>query len=346
MRSLRRSAMVRAIVPFKPADARDFLIDNVKFTFSPVSPALRGKLLTARPCVDVKTLTTKRELGLGTVGKVEVREHSRAIFWKDEHGSFQQGIGGTVSANRTLVGDFNPLRAIRSSLSASEQRRHDKKPDNYVDPRVIPREKTHRDCLSLLKHWVEGRCVDYCSIVKNLWSIELSPHEILVSVNMMELAWDAVTEGGARLITKLFSEHWNRALADPKLAFELFRTEIAADGALRGFGREGEAVKLYRKAQDLVRFEVQFSKKNARKMLGHRLDPTSFSEFSKDLNDIASKAYASVRIPLHSISRSGRIRSGFRGSDQENGAKRRGRVWSDGGLGLGLRFQTFLAAHG
>ena len=53
-----------------------------------------------------------------------------------------------------------------------------------------------------------------------------------------------------------------------------------------------------------------------------------------------------MRIPLHSISRSGRIRSGFRGSDQENGAKRRVRVWSDGGLGLGLGFQTFLAAHG
>jgi len=286
--------MVRGILPFKPGDARHFLIDNVKFAFSPFSPSLRGKLLTARPVVDLKAVTSKRQLGLEKPGKVEAREYARGISWKDEQGGFQQGIGAGPNSSRTLVGDFNPLRAIRSSLSASELRRHDKKPDNYVDPRVIPREKTHRDCLSILERWVEERSVDYCAIVKSLWGLELKPYEVLVSVNVMELAWDAVAEGGARLITKLLSEHWNRAFANSKLAFEIFRTEIAADGSLRGFGRDGEALKLYRKAQDLVRFEVQFSKGNARKMLGHRLDPAAFAEFSVDLAEIASRAYASV----------------------------------------------------
>ena len=53
-----------------------------------------------------------------------------------------------------------------------------------------------------------------------------------------------------------------------------------------------------------------------------------------------------VRIPLHSISRSGRIRSGFRASDQESERSDEYGGWSGGGLGLGLGFQTFLAAHG
>ena len=57
-------------------------------------------------------------------------------------------------------------------------------------------------------------------------------------------------------------------------------------------------------------------------------------------------AYAYVRIPLHSISRSGRIRSGFRASDQESERSGECGGWSGGGLGLGLGFQTFLAAHG
>src|SRR6187402_2457859 len=53
-----------------------------------------------------------------------------------------------------------------------------------------------------------------------------------------------------------------------------------------------------------------------------------------------------LRIPLHSISRSGGIRSGFRGSDQESERSDEDGGWSDGGLSLGLGFQTFLAAHG
>jgi len=53
-----------------------------------------------------------------------------------------------------------------------------------------------------------------------------------------------------------------------------------------------------------------------------------------------------VRIPLDPITRSGRIRSSFRRSDQDSERSDEQRGGSGGGVGLGLGFQTFLAADG
>lgn len=61
---------------------------------------------------------------------------------------------------------------------------------------------------------------------------------------------------------------------------------------------------------------------------------------------VVARPIAFVRIPLDPITRSEGIRSSFRPSDQGSERSDEQRGWSGGGLGLGLGFQTFLAADG
>ena len=132
---------------------------------------------------------------------------------------------------------------------------------------------------------------DYCAIVRCLWGIELTPPEVLVSVNVIELAWDAVAPGQASLTASLFWDAWKRSFRGGRQVFDLKRLEFHADGMLKALGEADEILKLYAKSEDLVRFEAQLTKATAKKILGRRLDPTDSGAFRRGLSVTANEIY-------------------------------------------------------
>jgi hypothetical protein len=294
MSKLSRRTLVSGIGTFISDDEPWFLIDNVKLVFSPSFP-IRSKLRHARPLVDFRALVATDELGLKDSFPVTFGSGPRgpAFTWKSASAKYRQEIGWGMCPCPTLVADSNAIRVVRSDLSPGDEYRHQKFPDNYIDPRVMSRRDAHERCLRFLNEWVTECCKNYCATVKALWNVTLEVSEVLVSVNVIELAWDARTRAGlASLACKFFRDVWKRSLANAVEAFEIDRLEFQADGVLKARGRTGEILKLYAKTNDLVRFEAQLTKHNGKKIAGERLDPTDAAAFSRALRAIAKEVYS------------------------------------------------------
>lgn len=194
-----------------------------------------------------------------------------------------------------MVGDFNPLVAVRRALPANEQRAHVKRVLNYLEPRVVSRAEAHKACMRYVDNWTRQSCEDYCAAVKNVWGFEADPSDVLVSINMIELTWDQRTHLGlAGLASRLFWEPWKQTFGRSKEVFQVDRLEYEADGALKGIGENGEIIKLYRKTEDLLRFEAQLTKYHAKKILHRRLDPKNEQEFADGLEEIAGQVYGQL----------------------------------------------------
>lgn len=144
---------------------------------------------------------------------------------------------------------------------------------------------------------------DYRRILQTLWGVPIGPEQVHVSLNLIELAWDALTPDTASLGARLFLHEWNTSIARAKHAFIVDRLEHDADGALRGIGASGEQLKLYRKTQDFLRFEAQITHKSGLKILkgacekseSHtKLDLDDLPGFIRDLTTIAARVYPTI----------------------------------------------------
>ena len=295
MPKLSRRTLVAPIGAFEPHYARQFLIDNVKLSFSASSDATRARILSAPHAVSPSSLTNTGQLGLRSLAAVRFRRGSAGpgLCWKDRGVIFRQGVRGGYS-DRTLVCDFNPIRAVRQARPVGEQRQHAGIPDNYLDPRVVPREVAHEECLRVFDGCVREGREEYCAIVERLWGIELRPHEVLVSVNVIELVWDALVPGQASLATSLFWDGWKRALREPRKIFDIARLEFFGDGMLKAVGKNDEILKLYGKTEDQVRFEAQLTKAMAKKVLGRRIDPGDPIAIRLALAEVADAVYPTI----------------------------------------------------
>jgi hypothetical protein len=289
-----RAAFVGGIARFAPEESPNFLIDNAKFCLS-LAYEKHVEFLRKRAAISPETV-------LARMSRVDLRNFDPfvlrrgpggvpAISWGSPSGKFLLATRG----GRAMVGDFNPLVAVRRALPVNEQRAHVKRVFNYLEPRVVSRAKGHEACLRYVNDWTHQACQDYCAITKNVLEFEVAPSDVLVSINMIELTWDQRTHQGlAGLASRLFWEPWKQAFGRSKAVFQVDRLEYEADGALKGIGGNGEIVKLYRKTEDLLRFEAQLTKHNAKKILGRRLDPKNEQEFAEGLKEIAEQVYGQL----------------------------------------------------
>lgn len=296
MSELSRTTLAKRIGAFEPHYAQQFLIDNVKLTFSPASDVTRAKIWGAPHALAPSALTNAAQLGLRSSASLAVRPGPGgfALCWKGESCAFRQGLRGGRFSDRTLICDFNPIRIVRKARSIAEQRQHDPIPDNYLDPRVVPREVVHHECMHVFEAAVRERSADYCAIVERLWGVALKPSEVLVSVNVIELAWDAVVPGHASLLSTLFWDGWKRSFTEPRQAFEVPRLEFSAAGMLKALGKNDEILKLYGKTVDQVRFEAQLTKDTAKNIIGRRFNPGCPSEFRSALVDVADAVFPTI----------------------------------------------------
>lgn len=301
-----RSALFGAVARFREEDGPFFLPDNVKIAFSPSNAALKARFFRANPVLSVGDLRDASQLGLGETVPLELRASNRGleICWTASGANFQQSLGHFGGRrNVTLTADWNPIRAVRAGLAAAQQRAHNEHVGNYLDRRVIGLAEGQTACFAALEAAVPKWLADYCRILQTLWGAPIGPEQVHVSLNLVELAWDALTPDTASLGARLFLHEWNTFIARAKHAFIVDRLEHDADGALRGIGASGEQLKLYRKTQDFLRFEAQITRKSGLKILkgacekseSHtKLDLDDLPGFIRDLTTIAARVYPTI----------------------------------------------------
>lgn len=305
MASTSRSALYGAVARFRPEDGEFFLVDNIKVAFSPSTAALRARFVCAEPALVPGDLSDTTQLGLEESAPLEVRDSRRGIeiSWASSGAKFQQSLGHFGRrGNVTLTADWNPLRAIRSGLSEAQQRAHERE-DNYLDRRVIGLAEGQSLCFAALENAIARWQVDYARILRTVWALPIEPEDVHVSLNMIEIAWDALTPHTASLGARLFLHEWNRSIAESKHAFEVERLEHYPDGALRSIGIGGEQLKLYRKTHDFLRFEAQISRKAGNKILRAAcekadkpspIDLDDLPTFFQNLGTIARRVYPTI----------------------------------------------------
>ena len=203
-----------------------------------------------------------------------------------------------------MTADWNPIRAVRRALPAAKERAHNGNVDNYLDRRVVDLAEGQHACFAARSRRRSRRWrADYCRVLRALWGAPIEPEEVHVSLNMVELAWDALAPDAASLGARLFLHEWNRAIAQGKHAFIVDRLEHDADGVLRGIGARGELLKLYRKTQDFLRFEAQLTRKRGLKILKAscetkeipvKLDLNDMPAFFRNLSTIAASVYPTI----------------------------------------------------
>lgn len=248
-----RSALFGAVARFREEDGPFFLPDNLKIAFSPSNAALKARFLRANPILNIGELREASQLGLGELVPVELRGSNRGleICWTASGANFQQSLGHFGRhRNVTLTVDWNPIRAVRARLAAAQQRAHNEHVGNYLDRRVVGLVDAQRACFAAIEEAIPKWNADYRGVLQKVWGAQLEPEQVHVSLNLIELAWDALTPDTASLGARLFLHEWNTSIARAKHAFIVDRLEHDADGALRGIGASGEQLKLYRKTQD------------------------------------------------------------------------------------------------
>jgi hypothetical protein len=303
--STSRSALYGAVARFRPEDGEFFLVDNIKVAFSPSTAALRARFVCAEPALVPGDLSDTRQLGLEESAPLAVRDSRRGIeiSWASSGAKFQQSLGHFGRrGNVTLTADWNPIRAVRSGLSEAQQRAHERQ-DNYLDRSVIGLADGQRLCFAALEDAIPTWQVNYARILRTVWALPIDPEDVHVSLNLIELAWDAHTPHTASLGARLFLHEWNRSIAESKHAFEVERLEHYPDGALRGIGLGGEHLKLYRKTHDFLRFEAQISRQAGNKILRaacekadkpSALDLDHLPTFFQNLRTIAGRVYPTI----------------------------------------------------
>ncbi len=282
--SAARRKIAESICRFLPENAEFFGLDNVKLSFSPASFRDRESLRWAWRDLNDEIL---RWIASNARSPLRFTDAGRAVTWNSKGARHDLMKFGRL----TLVVDFNPLRDVRAALPVADQRMHQRFPDNYIETRFLDPAEIRRRCLKRFVARVdEGKKI--FSAIASICGVKIAPADVLVSVNVLEMAWDAPTRRElASLGTHLFAESWKRHFYESKETFDLDRLEFGSDGALKGRGKNGVVLKLYQKAGNVLRFEVQLTKRAARKFLGERLDPGDPKEFPRQLNAIGRELY-------------------------------------------------------
>jgi hypothetical protein len=304
-RSFKRMATVRAsrfslarnFARFQEADVSRFLIDNLKVSFSPRNPGLRTRIARKQPVVAPSAINDTSDLGLSYIAGTSVthRGNEHVLRWRWGSAVRQQGLGAfRAGKTATLTVDTNPIRAVRLALSLPDRRRHDRNVDNYLDPRVVPAEIAHSECLDALDAVVHRERRDYTQIVSGLFGVDLGEGDVAVTVNSIELAWDVLVPYHAHLVPTFLAKAWKRRLNDGRRVFWLDEVSEGGDGVLKAQDGQGLVLKMYAKTADVARFEVQLTGKRARELVGRRLAPDDRVGFVDVLKAIAAQVFPRI----------------------------------------------------
>lgn len=302
MARVSRSSLVRNVARFEEGAVSGFLIDNIKLSFSPRAPRLRAQIARGAPLLEPSSIRDTTAVGLSYAAPTSVvhRGNEHVLTWETSAGNHQQGLGAfRRGRTATLTVDTNPIRAVRRALSRPEQRRHDAERDNYLDPRVLEPPQAQARCFDALKEIVRSARGDYIRIVSGLFGADLAESDVLVSVNLIEIAWDALAPFHASLVPAFLARVWKRRLDAGRRDYhpkELARNKFSdgGDGVLKAEDGRGLVMKLYGKTADVARFEVQLTGDRAKGLTGRRLAPDDWDAFVESLRDIATQVYPHI----------------------------------------------------
>lgn len=316
-----RSSIVRGVACFPGDGAASFAIDDFKLSLSPRDRGLRTRLARQHLVIDPLKIRDTIALGLDDPAKVRVvRPGGEACLgWEAGGAYFQQALGAAFGArSTTLVVGWNPLRAVRSVLSAEDKRPLDPAVTNYIDPRVVPADEVKKRCLGAVAAFLTRIRGEYVRIIEKLFGVRIAPEDVLVSVNVIELAWDVYSPFLAQQVPSFLAPSWKLRLPEGRRVFRVVSVTESGDGALEAVGRvsepdeadegvaagrggvlkgrdkKGLILKLYAKTLHVARFELQLSGKSARSFLGRALDPASEESFADQLETIATVTYPRI----------------------------------------------------
>jgi hypothetical protein len=158
--------------------------------------------------------------------------------------------------------------------------------DNFIDPSALaPGVNLHREAMLEAYRLVEIAPRAYQILVKGIFGFDLPDDLIGISISGIELSWD-VRSPAARGACRVFWPAWRDSFPKPSCA----RMDEQAATLRAEFGR-GEWAKLYKKHDELVRFEAVFNRSAASRRLRHAIRLGSVDDFASDLEALAGRPY-------------------------------------------------------
>ena len=269
--------LLNKVVVFKEKDERFGLIDRLQISFRAPQP---------RPFESGPALSTTSDLGL---------DYNRPIrrtydAWRWERPGMEFTLWMTGYRRGTMTVAWNVLKAVRSALPDGVRRRQPRVlrgRDNFVDPATMPLKEVQSRVVRHVVDTVRELTAEYERVNSSVFGRNVAGSS-RVSVDHFELCWDAHAREGATLAPFSLWPSWRRVFPVAEVAYYNdddpsgggvhvpapdgeFGT-LSSNGVLKGRRRvaskdpdaagSGPISKLYPKAPEVLRYEVQIGKRD------------------------------------------------------------------------------------